>query len=60
MSRKKKNLKITKEQLHKMEKKSRRDAELEAGGRYSPSNVHQTSKKDLLDKESNDIKTWEE
>ncbi len=43
-----------------MEKKARRDEEIASGGRYSPQNIHQTSKKDLLSKESNEIKEWGE
>lgn len=54
-----KNDKITKEQLLKMQRKVRRDQELQDGS-YRPSIVHKTSKRDQQDRKSNTIKDWEE
>lgn len=59
MSRKKKNLKITKEDQIKFSRKARREAELEQGA-YRPSVVHKTSKTDAARKEPKTVKDYEE
>lgn len=47
-------MKITKKQQMKMIKKARREAELEQG-RYAPTVIHKTSKKDQAEKLKNTL-----
>lgn len=59
MKKKGNKYKITSEEIRKMEKAVERELRLDQG-EYRPTSVHKTSKKDINDKHSNNIKNWEE
>ena len=44
MAKKNKSLKITKEQIHKMDRAARRNIEIEQGGSQPPHKVHKSKK----------------
>lgn len=56
----KKNTKITKEQMRKLEKAARRQIEIEEGRKAIRTGYHQTDKKDIADKQSNDVNWLDE
>lgn len=59
MSKKKKSLKITKEQLLSIDRAARRLQDLDIGV-YRPTVIHKDSKKDFADREPKIIKDWED